>query len=140
MVIPPSLVTTIASALQTGHLCFIHRDTLELVTYPDEDEHPDMDESEWEKEIAKVDASPKSYVKLVNVNTRQRVMMMEEFVETVDSKDMQIKLRTALVGRKPFAMFQQEIDRSGTYEASWLAFQSVKYVAWVQKQLDIIFK
>jgi Uncharacterised protein family (UPF0158) len=140
MQIPPTLIPEIAGLIESGNLVFLHRENLEVVFYPDEDQIPDMEEEDWQTEINKVNADPKKYVKLLNMNSRHRFSLMEEFIETVKDQDVQINLRKAIIGRQPHAAFQSVVDKSPVYKSQWNAFHASKYVDWVKKQMDVIFK
>jgi len=140
MQIPPTLISEISALIQSGNLVFIHRESLEVVFYPDEDQIPDMDEDDWQTEINKINADPKKYIKLLNMNSRHRFSLMEDFIETVKDADMQIDLRKAIIVRQPHATFNSTINRSAIYKPLWVAFQGAKYVEWVKKQMDVIFK
>ena len=137
MEIPKEKLKEIAEELEAGFACFIHKDTLELVTYMDPDRHPDIDEDLWKGEMKKVKKNKKQFIEIENMESRDSFRVMEDFVNSLENCTTKIRLLTALEGQKPFANFKHQLDNSGDHRQQWFAFRTEKMIEWVQNQLNI---
>src|SRR5215203_2312984 len=107
MEVSRNILNQIADNLEAGEICFIHKDTLEIVTYPDEDVFHDTEllEETWQEEIQKVDNNEK-FIAIEKMNSHDTFKVMEDFAEALEDRTMKIRLLTALDGKKPFANFK----------------------------------
>ena len=137
MEVPKEIIKEIAEDLESGMKCFIHQDTLEVVTYPDPDRHGGEEIEGFKEEIKKVKKEKKKFIEIENMESRDSFRMMAEFAESVEDPIIQTKLITALEGHKPFANFKIQVDHSGEYRQKWFAFKTQKYIEWVPEQLSL---
>jgi len=135
MEISKEILNDIVDTMEMGLKCFLHRETFEVVSYPDPEEHLDMDPEDWEEAIGKVKKNKKKFIEIEAMTSSDSFKVMEEFIESLDNSDTKIRLVTALEGRKPFANFNHQIDNSGEYRELWFAFKRQKSIEWVQNQL-----
>jgi len=135
MEISKEILNDIVDTMEIGLKCFLHRETFEVVSYPDPEEHLDMDPEDWEEAIGKVKKNKKKFIEIEAMTSSDSFKVMEEFIESLDNNDTKIRLVTALEGRKPFANFKHQIDNSGEYRELWFAFKRQKSIEWVQNQL-----
>lgn len=135
MEISKEILNDIVDTMEMGLKCFLHRETFEVVSYPDPEEHLDMDPEDWEEAIGKVKKNKKKFIEIEAMTSSGSFKVMEEFIESLDNSDTKIRLVTALEGRKPFANFNHQIDNSGEYRELWFAFKRQKSIEWVQNQL-----
>ena len=140
MEISKEILNDIVDTMEIGLKCFLHRETFEVVSYPDPEEHLDMDPEDWEEAIGKVKKNKKKFIEIEAMTSSDSFKVMEEFIESLDNNDTKIRLVTALEGRKPFANFKHQIDNSGEYRELWFAFKRKKSIEWVQIQLPFQFK
>jgi hypothetical protein len=121
MEVPNDLPNRIADSLEAAEKCFIHKQTLELITYP-EDFILDLDPEEnvWKDDIEKVESDP-NYVQIEKMPSRQHFEMMEAFAMSVDDRSVKIRLLTALDGRKPFAHFKHQIENAAHFSHQHVA-------------------
>jgi hypothetical protein len=136
MEVSKEILNNIADSLEVGLKCFIHKDTCEVLTYPDPDQYPDMDPKDWKEEIGKVRKSKKQFIEIERMESSESFKIMEEFVHTLENNSTKIRLLTALEGRKPFANFKYQIDGSGDYRELWFTFRRNKNIEWVRDQLS----
>jgi len=135
MEISKEILNDIVDTMEMSLKCFLHRETFEVVSYPDPEEHLDMDPEDWEEAIGKVKKNKKKFIEIEAMTSSGSFKVMEEFIESLDNSDTKIRLVTALEGRKPFANFNHQIDNSGEYRELWFAFKRQKSIEWVQNQL-----
>ena len=136
MEISKEILNDIADTMEMGLKCFLHRETFEVVSYPDPEENFDMDPEDWEEAIGKVKKNKKKFIEIEAMTSSDSFKVMEEFIESLDNNDTKIRLVTALEGRKPFANFNHQIHNSNEYRELWFAFKRQKSIEWVQNQLS----
>ncbi len=138
MEISKEILNDIADSMEAGFRCFLHRDTYEVVTYLDPEQHPDMDPKDWKEEIGKVRRNKKKFIEIENMTSSDNFRVMAEFVDSLENNSAKVRLLTALEGQKPFANFKLQINNSGEYRELWFAFRREKNIEWVRDQLSIV--
>ena len=137
MEVSKEILNNIAGNMESGFKCFIHRETLEVVTYRDMDEDLFyMEANPWKEEIKKIKKGKKKYIELANMDSRDSFKVMEEFANTLENNSTKIRLLTALQGKRPFANFKFQVDNSGKYREQWFAFRREKIIEWIQDRLS----
>lgn len=126
-------INEIAQELDTGFLCFIHKQTLELVTLPDQD-NPYFDPTAWDEPLDIVDKNPGDYVEIERMDGRSSFEVMEDFAEEVTDPEISRKLFRVLSRKRPFANFKYWVEEFGIRE-DWFAFKQAALENWVRKQL-----
>jgi hypothetical protein len=132
MQVSNEIIQQIADNLEIGLKCFIHKETFELVLFPEED----PDEEEWREDIEKLDKEPDNYLEIGNMSSEDSFRLMEEFVQSVEDFDIQSRLMQAIQGHKPFANFKHQIHQAGAFRQRWFDFKKMKLIEWVQNQLE----
>ena len=138
MEVRKKILHEIADYLECGFVCYLHRDTFEVVAFPDPDQSLTMDTEVWKKDISKVRRSQKKFIEIENMTSTDGFKVMEEFVDTLSNSSTKIRLLTALEGRKPFANFKFQIDNSGEYRELWFTFKRQKNIEWIQSQINFV--
>lgn len=128
-------IRDLAQHLTTGVKCYIHRKTLEVVTFPDPDELDKELLPMWSDDIKKVKKNRKDYIEIENMDSRRTFRVMEDFVETVDDARLKVRLMDALERSKPFRNFRSIIDNADDYREEWFRFSDAKLEEWVEEQL-----
>jgi hypothetical protein len=120
------LVPKIAEIIDSGLVCFLNRDTLEmeevsktLVEDPEEfealtgetAESMNLKYTDWE-----------NYVTFGPLESHESFQIMEEFAENMEDKKLKSELLNALNQRKPFAKFKNTIENS-RFRQSWFDFK-----------------
>lgn len=123
MQVSREIINEIIDEIDTGFRCFINIETLEVVSFPDEDKFGDMDPYDWQEYIDKVENNRERYKEIEGPKSKESFSIMEDFVDYIDSKSLKMRLLQALEGRKPFANFKLQIDNSGSYRDIWFEFK-----------------
>lgn len=126
MKVSREILNDIADSLECGFRCFIHKSTLEVVTFLDEDHYPDMDFEAWQEDIDRVFNNRQKYIEIDKMDSTEEFRMIEEFVHSLENNPVKTRLLQAIEGRKPFANFKHQIHNSGDYREAWFAFRRKK--------------
>ena len=135
MEVPREILNDIADSMEAGFKCFIHRETFEVVTYLNPDQHPEMDPKDWKDEIDKVRKNKKKFIEIENMTSSDSFRVMEEFTDSLENNTTKVRLLTALQGQKPFANFKHQIENSSDSRNLWFEFRREKNIEWVANQL-----
>ena len=127
-------LTDIAGELDTGMACFLHRQTGELISFPDPDKFADIGPDDWQAERALVDTHPDEYIRIQPMSSRESFGLMEKFAEQLSDESFRDKLRNTLSQSKPFQRFRMLIHESD-YRQDWFIFRDAKTVEWLWNQL-----
>jgi|SRR5688572_20420993 len=138
MEISREIINDIADSMEAGFKCFLHRDTLEVVTYLDPEQNADIDTKDWKEEMSKVRRNKKKFVEIESMTSSDSFKVMEEFVDSLENNSTKVRLLTALEGQKPFANFKHQVDNSGEYRELWFSFRRQKNIEWIQNQLSFV--
>ena len=136
-VITEEFINDIAQDLDTGLSVFVHRKTLEKITYPDPDQFADDEMELWQEDIDKVENNSKSYFEIEKWHGSDMHDIMSDFVEEIVRQPvLKGRLMEALQGRKPFQNFKFLIDNSGDIRESWFDYKLQREMDWVRKALQ----
>ena len=128
-------IREIADSMDMGSRFFIHKETAEIITYPDELKCPGFDTEPWEEEMNKVEENWPDYMEIDAMESHDAFSIMEDFVEEVLSPGpFKERLIRALNRPKPFRNFNYEIHDSKEYREVWFKFKLAKQMEWVQEQ------
>ena len=131
------LIKEIAEQLDCGFRCFIHKETGELITLPDENHHSGMDMELWAEDMEKVDENFGDYLVVDPPESSDSFRIMEAFVDSLpESESLRKRLIYALNQRKPFRQFKSILDDSGPFRQKWFDFKERKLQEWVQEHLE----
>jgi phage pi2 protein 07 len=127
----------ISGELDMKMKCFLHKETLELVTFPDELLVGDFDEDIWKEQLMKIKSREKDYIEIEAMNSTESFRVMEAFTKTVKDKWIASRLLEALEGKKPFAHFNHCIhNMPDQHKKAWFSFKQERMVEFIQKQLN----
>lgn len=135
MKVPKELLNEIADSMEAGFKCYLHRNTFELVTFPDPDQHLDMESDVWKEEMSKVRKNKNKFIEIEQMLPSDGFKVMADFVDSLPNNTTKIRLLTALEGQKPFANFKHQINNSGEYREQWFVFRRQKNIEWIQNEL-----
>lgn len=102
----------IAYELDTGMICYVHRQTGELISFPDPAQF--LNTSDWQAKVDFVATDPNSYVAITPMSNRASFQVMEDFADFVPSDSLRNQLRYALGHPKPFGSNRSSTTRSST--------------------------
>jgi lactoylglutathione lyase len=129
-------INDIAQNIDMGMLCFIHRETLELISYPDPNQFHDDVEEHWGEDMKKVARNEDEYVCISKMGSSNSFRIMEDYTKTIKNKKLQGKLEQALENRKPFRNWKYIIDDQGEEREEWFKFKQARMETWVKCHLD----
>ena len=129
-------IKSIAEELECGMKCYVNWKSKETKIVLDFDRHIGADEEPWEDEIRELEENWSDYFEIENMTSMESFMVMEDFTELVEDRDLQDRLEYALHRPKPFQNFKYEIDYSDEYRQKWFAFKSGRYIEWVRDQIS----
>ncbi len=131
-------IIEIADLLDSGMKCFYHIPTGEVESHPDDSQdYVDLDEEIWQEVIDKVESDYKNYIKFEKMDSRESFQIMENYVETIDDKNIQQRLEDAIRFRKPFQNFNQMLENFPDLREKWFKYKDDYYRKYVVEQLDI---
>lgn len=102
--IPHEIIQEIASHLGSGFRAFLHTETLEVVTYPDEDKSLSFEPSMWKQEMDTVRKQRHKFFEVRGMEPHDSFRVMEDFIATVNDKHLQERLSKALLQQKPCSL------------------------------------
>jgi hypothetical protein len=126
----------IADELLTGMKCFLNKETLELVSFPDENKYGDFDSNDWREEIDQVKNSPHSFIEIQPRNANEAFRAMEWFIDGVENEEAKLKLTQAIAGKKPFANFELRLQEFPGMRDEWFAFNENCMIDFIRQQLS----
>lgn len=130
-------INEIAQELDIGMRCYVHRQTDELVSFPDTSRFDMADTEAWEEAMEKLDENRDDYLEIEPMTSTDAFEVMEDFTHRLeDSNSLKSRLIRALERRKPFREFKNEIDDSGEYRQQWFDFKNKRMIDWVKEKFD----
>jgi hypothetical protein len=130
-------IEEIADNLDCGMRCFYNLKTGEIKTILNFDSWIGADEEPWEEESKEIDVNWADYFEFEGFDSHDSFRIMADFAENVDDIRLQDKLINALNKSKPFQNFKWQIDNSGEYRQQWFDFKKMRYIQWVQEQIEL---
>jgi hypothetical protein len=125
------LLLDIIDLLDDGEVVYLHRQTKEVLSYPDPTR---WSESEYVDLIAEVKArataEPDQFVVLNPPDPRDSFHIMEDFVFTVEDEQLRNRLLEALESKKPFRYFRSTVEDSPLKDI-WYDFHDARMKEWV---------
>ncbi|HTE27161.1 UPF0158 family protein [Flavitalea sp.] len=136
MKVSKEILNDIADSLEAGQICYLHKETLEIIQFPDKDKDLYEDMEVWQEEIDKVFDDREKYIEIKGMVSSESFSVMENFVLSLEDNFVKSRLLQAIEGHKPFANFKHQIANAGEYRELWFKFRRDRNIDWVQEQLD----
>ena len=131
-------INEIAQFLEMGQVVFINKTTGEISELANRND-PYYEGEFWDQEYEEIDENYDNYIRLEQMESHDEFRIMENFVDTVRSKELQNRLVQALNGRKSFRNFKHQIDHSDERQ-NWFTFKTNTYMNFVRNQLSFLLK
>jgi hypothetical protein len=129
-------IESIAEELNIGMRVFVNLETKEIRTIMDLDDDLLQEELEGD-EINEIENNLDKYLEFYKMDSREAFRVMSDFVDSLDNEKLKDKLDLGLSLSKPFRNFKDIIDsEGGEYRDKWFAFREMKYIEYVQEQLE----
>ena len=134
------LIKNALEALElTGMKHFIHKESFDLLSYPDEIMALDADMELFEDSIKEIENNPDNYVQVEPISSSEGFIIMEDFTDTVRNISKQNALMRALNRRNPFRQFRYALEDVELLE-SWYEYKNQAYKnlanRWVEMFLE----
>jgi hypothetical protein len=129
-------IKEIAENLDCGMRCYYNLKTGEIKTILNFDSWIGADEEPWEKELKEIEENWGDYFEFVGFESHESFRIMADFAESINDNRLRNRLVYALNGRKPFQNFKWQIDNSGEFRQQWFDFKKMRYIKWVEEQID----
>jgi len=133
--IKPEKLQEIAEYLDMGMLCFYHKATGELESYPKDLEDSGL-EDEWADVTGKIDANLADYFEFEAMSSSEAFRVMEAFIDDIDYVPTHNKFIDAISRRKPFQNFNNLLHYYPDLCQQWFAYKLEKYIEFVKEQVD----
>ncbi len=134
------ILNKIADSLEAGEKCFIHKQTFEMITYP-EDCILELDpgNNAWREEMEKV-KNDANFIQVEKMSSRESFVVMEDFTESIQDQRIKTSLLIALRAKKPFSRFKRIVESLSEFRELWFAFRREKNITLVKEQLNSAFQ
>jgi len=126
-------INSIAQDLDCGLICFVHKETKEVISVVDPAD-PFNDQEVWE-EYEKVEENPEDYIRIDKMHSSASFDIMADFAEEVRHRRLQSRLFNALNNRKPFRNFKEIVDSHEPTRQAWFKFKTAKFEEYVEECL-----
>jgi len=127
-------IEEIAGEIECGIDCYIHTETGEVVSIPNEL----LDEGVFRHELEKIEKYQESYLLIEPLDPHDSFKIMEDFTYTVEDEVMKERLQTALERPKPFANFRFDLDSSPELKKKWYEYKHQKCIEHVRLMLRFL--
>jgi hypothetical protein len=134
--IKPEIIKRIADELDTGMVCYYHKITGELESYPDENRNPGFDEEFWVEVMDKVAENRDDYLEFEPMNSHESFRVMENFIGQIDHVPTHNKFIDAISRKRPFAHFRDMLNYYPDLLQQWYLFKDEAYIEYVKEQLE----
>jgi hypothetical protein len=125
----------IAEYLDMGMLCFYHKTTGKLESYPKDLEFSGL-EDEWADVTEKMDANLADYLEIEAMGSSQAFRVMESFIDDIDHGPTHNKFIDAISSKKPFQNFNNLLHYYPYLRQQWFAYKLERYIEYVKEQID----
>jgi translation elongation factor EF-G len=127
----------IAENLDMGNLCFYHKTTGEVESYPQDLEFSGVEEM-WEDVTGKVESNIEDYIEFEPMTSRDTFKVIENFINTISHVPTQNRFIGAISRKKPFANFNDLLHDYPDLRQQWFTFKLEKYIPFVKAQLEYL--
>jgi len=132
--IKPEIIKEIAGWLDTGMLCFYHKTTGELESYPANLEDSGMEDM-WSEVTEKIEANPDDYLAFEPMPSHEAFEVMENFVSTIEDIATHTRFIDALSYKGPFKNFNNLLHQYPELREQWFAYKKASYITYVKQTI-----
>jgi len=131
------LLKHVEEALElTGMRHFIHKETYELLSYPDDESSIYIDIDLFEDTIQEIAQNQESYIEVEPISSREGYIIMEDFTDTVHNLSKQGALMHALNKPNPFRQFRYALEDIDLLE-KWYTYKNNAYRNLAARWVDM---
>ncbi len=134
------LIKHVEEALElSGMRHFIHKESFDLLSYPDSESETYADMDIFEDTIQEITKHAESYVEVEPISSREAYIIMEDFTDIVHNISKQSALMRALNRPNPFRQFRYALEDIELLD-EWYDYKNNAYknlaVRWVEMFLE----
>lgn len=129
-------ITEIVDQHLVGFLCYLYKETGELLSVPDMDRFYGMDTEPFDEDLDKLENNFIDYIEIKPATSRESFEIMESFAAQLsDWNKLKSKLFNALDKKKPFREFNYLIENDFDHRQEWFAFRTEKLKLLISQKL-----
>lgn len=130
--IKPEIIKEIAGRLDAGMLCFYHKTTGELESYPENLEDSGLEDM-WTEVTDKIEANPDDYIAFEPMPSSEAFRVMENFVSTIEDVSAHTRFTDVLSYKGPFKNFSNLLHNYPELREQWFVYKDASYIAYVKQ-------
>ena len=135
-----TILFDIIDLLDDGEIVYIHRQTQEILSYPDPQRWGESEFIDLIEEVkARAEAEPDMFVVIDPPDPRDAYHIMEDFIFTVEDEQLRDRLLEALNSKKPFRYFRATVEDSPLRDA-WYDFKDARMKIWLLDMLGRVWE
>lgn len=130
-----TLIFDIIDLLDDGEIVYLHRETKEVLSYPDPQRWSESEYVDLIEEVkTRAAAEPDKFVVIDPPDPRDSYHIMADFIFTVEDEHLRNRLLEALNSKKPFRYFRATVEDSPLRDA-WYDFKDARMKTWLLEML-----
>lgn len=130
-----TILFDIIDLLDDGEIVYLHRQTKEILSYPDPQRWSENQYIDLIEEVkARAEAEPDMFVVIDPPDPRDGYHIMEDFIFTVEDEQLRDRLLEALNSKKPFRYFRATVEDSPLRD-TWYDFKDARMKEWLLEML-----
>ena len=134
--ITPEALKEIAEQLDTGMVCFYHKTSGKIESYPDEISNPGFDEEFWTDVIDKVEENLGDYLRFEPMRSSEAFRIIEAFIDGIPDIPTHNSFIDAVSRKKPFRQFNDLLHDYPELRSQWFAYKLECYIEFVKEQFE----
>lgn len=133
--IKPEVLNDIADSLEIGLVCFYHKITGEVESYPQAIEDNGDEDGSWKEITAKIEENYPDYVRIECMNITEAHNVMKEFAVQINEVSVKTRFLNALSHKKSFQNFNHTLHYYPALRDEWFKFRRLRYIEYVKDVL-----
>lgn len=134
-VITPEIVHEIYNQLNCGFRCYVHLETGEILSIPDDMQLGFSDIDAWREDINEIKKHSNKYLQIEPMHSSKSFRIMEAFAQQIPDEKVRGRLFTALNRKNPFRNFNIELGNHADLLDHWFKFKAEAYYVYVKNHL-----
>ncbi|MEM6319117.1 MAG: UPF0158 family protein [Bacteroidota bacterium] len=134
-----SLTKAIAKSLQAGNICYVHRQSREIIAVADIEEGVEVS-TDQQAQIERLEANIKKYYKVPKMSAEEEIHVMHDFAKEDVAHTVRKELVNALRRTNPKRNFLRIVENQEDLYEFWLVFQAKWYQEWVRGYLLDVYR
>lgn len=129
-------INSIAQDVDMGMDVYLHKETGNTITIPNEINLGYGDTELWEDDLREVEDNRDAYLLIQDMPSREAYCVMEDFVSRIEDETTHIVLDVVLNNSKPFRNFKNTLSRFPELREAWFKYKQERLNQWVIHQIE----